>query len=73
MCTYPPHTHTNTHTHTHTHIYTQTHTNLNFPQDADLSDMPDAITAVGLLKELFREGRIGCLVQHELAKVGEEA
>jgi len=37
-------------------------------EDADLSDMPDAITAVGLLKELFREGRIGCLVQHELAK-----
>ena len=58
------HTHTHTHTHTHVHMDTCTH------QDADLSDMPNAVTAVGLLKALLREGKIGCIVQHKLAKVG---
>ena len=61
------HTHTRTHTHARTHAHTHTHTHTH--QDADLSDMPDAITAVGLLKALLKEGKIGCIVQHKLAKV----
>ena len=39
-------------------------------EDPDLSDMPDAITAVCLLKMLFKDGRLGgSLIPHDVAKV----
>lgn len=37
-------------------------------QEPDLTDIPDSATAVGLLKALFNQSRIGALVEHGLAK-----
>lgn len=33
-----------------------------------MTDIPDSATAVGLLKALFKNSRIGALVEHGLAK-----
>ena len=33
-----------------------------------MTDIPDSATAVGLLKALFKNSRIGALVEHSLAK-----
>lgn len=33
-----------------------------------MTDIPDSATAVGLLKALFKNTRIGALVEHSLAK-----
>lgn len=37
-------------------------------QEPELDDIPDSATAVGLLKALFKNSRIGVLVGHVLAK-----
>ncbi len=42
---------------------------IEYGEEPELSDMPDAVTAVSLLKLLFREERLGPLVLHDTAKV----
>ena len=42
--------------------------NYPLPQEPDLTNIPDSATAVGLLKALFNQSRIGALVEHGLAK-----
>ncbi len=42
---------------------------INYGDEPDLTDMPDAATAVSLLKMLFTEERLGALIPNDTAKV----